>query len=50
MKSFRIRIYLKSGGDTTVIVQAQTDYEARKIAQAQFGSNFDRVASSAEVR
>lgn len=50
MKTYKIRFYLKSGGDLTVTVQAKSDYEARKIVKAQYGENFREFASSTEVR
>lgn len=50
MKTFKIRFYLKSGGDLTVHIQAKSDYEARKIVQAQYNGTFNGFASSSEVR
>jgi hypothetical protein len=49
MKTFKIRFYLTTGGDLTVHVQAKSDYEARKIVQAQYAGSFKGFASSSEV-
>lgn len=49
MKNYKVRFYLKSGGSLEVVVQAKSDYEARKIVKAQYGTNFREFAGSKEV-
>lgn len=50
MKTFKVKISLKTGVTAETAIQARTSHEARKLVEAQYGSALRLVISVLEVR